>query len=70
MKKAKCSECGGLVDIKPAGEYPELADFLKSSFFEDVLLCPKCASAVVGDLRGETIAVLPLDLRKPTDQAS
>lgn len=73
-KKIKCSECGTVENIKPAREYPELAALLEAWHSLETsggsLLCPKCAAAVCGDLRGETVQILPLDFSDQAGQSS
>lgn len=63
-KKPKCTECGTLESVKPAREYTDLAELLAAWHALEAqggaLLCPACAAAVCGDLRGETVQVLPL----------
>ena len=63
--QTKCSECGKAENVKPAREYTELASWLEAWHSLEAsggaLLCPQCAQAVIGDLSGETIKVMPLD---------
>lgn len=61
----ECSECGKTENIKPAREYTELASWLAAwhslEISGGVLLCPQCAQAVIGDLSGKTVKIIPLD---------
>ena len=63
--QSKCSECGKAENVKPAREYTELASWLEAWHSLEAsggaLLCPQCAQAVIGDLSGETVKVIPLD---------
>ena len=63
--QSKCSECGKAENVKPAWEYTELASWLEAWHSLETsggaLLCPQCAQAVIGDLSGETVKVIPLD---------
>ena len=63
--QTKCSECGKAENVKPARDYAELASWLEAWHSLETnggaLLCPQCAQAVIGDLSGETIKVIPFD---------
>ena len=63
--QSKCSECGKTENVKPARDYAELASWLEAWHSLETsggaLLCTQCAHAVIGDLSGETIKVIPFD---------
>jgi hypothetical protein len=69
-KKIVCSECGTADQVKPARDYTDLAGWLAAwnslETSGDTLLCPSCAAAVVGDLSGQTSAMIPFDF--PQDE--
>ena len=72
-KKIVCSECGAADQVKPARDYNDLADWLTAwnslDSAGDALLCPGCARAVIGDLSGQTSAVIPFEFPQADDQA-
>lgn len=73
-EKIVCSECGASNDVKPAREYTDLAGWLAAWHALETsggaLLCPDCAKAVIGDLSGQTSAVIPFDFpQNDHDQA-